>query len=84
MLDLCIRCESRPASRRCDWLHCEACWEAHCDEVHGVAPLTPSEREKAARKQARWQQWLRVQAARERRAYRESAALGARIERDRD
>jgi hypothetical protein len=49
--------------------------------ISGPQPARPS---KPRRKQSKWQQWQAVQAARERRAYRESAALGGRMDRDRD
>jgi hypothetical protein len=35
MTDLCIRCGSAPQTGR-DWLHCDACWQLMCDEVHAA------------------------------------------------
>jgi len=31
--DPCIRCGALPATKS-DWLHCEPCFQAVCDEVH--------------------------------------------------
>ena len=33
MTDLCIRCGALPATKS-DWLHCEPCFQAVCNEIH--------------------------------------------------